>query len=401
MGKSVEDFVADEIMTWWETCWSKCSMWMNCALNFVQDNSSWYYYFCHILNEFLITIPVLLLVTACLIVRGRWRTPMPCICDFATAVQAYHRDGTRVPQDYQANGLFRLFIKRHDEYDDGFRYPPSCDSVNLIVTFMLLYLYVVGIKKLIVFLAQIMNENFTVRVLEYKPVLHYTNTNYFFFIRARSTGGKPTIRLHKSCELQVLRIECTTIKGTRSYKKERSDTVTTIGANGGIDVNIATGLIGGNMGATFVNERHLTVDSTFEREITMTTASVGFLWSYDKPIPSGGLEVKVRLEEDDQVIGRVYFYEKKPNATCEYEFSYAGSRRIKADLADAILEMITELWDSSVTLVKKNKDALFLIFQVVAVAYMVANLLLPLASLHVVSIANSLKDTWHLIVIAK
>jgi hypothetical protein len=331
---------------------------------------------------------------------------MPCICDFATAVQVYHQDGTRVPQDNQANRLFRLFRKRHEDFDDGFRYPPSCDNVNLIVTFMLLYLYVVGIKKLIVFLAQIMNENFTVRVLEYKPVLHYTNTNYFFFIRARSTGGKPTIRLHKSCELQVLRIECTTIKGVKSHKKERSDTVTTIGANGSSDVAITTGLnggklIGGNMGATFVNERHLTVDSTFEREITMTTASVGFLWSYDKPIPSGGLEVKVRLEEDDQVIGRVYFYEKKHNVTCEYEFSYAGSRRIRADLADAILEMITELWDSSVNLVKKNKDALFLIFQVVAIAYMVANLLLPLASSHVVNIANSLKDTWHLIVIAK
>jgi hypothetical protein len=63
--------------------------------------------------------------------------------------------------------------------------------------------------------------------------------------------------------------------------------------------------------------------------------------------------------------------------------------------------MITELLDSSVTLVKKNKDVLFRIFQVVAVAYMVANLLLPLASSHVVSIADSLKDTWHLIVIAE
>jgi hypothetical protein len=328
---------------------------------------------------------------------------MPCISDFATAMRAYHQDGsTRDPKDNQANGLFRSFGKRHEEFDDGFRYPPSCDNVNLIITFMLLYLYVVGIKKLFVFLAQLMNENFTVRVLEYKPVLHYTKTNHFFSIRARSTGGKPTIRLHKSCELQVLRIECTTIKGVRSHRNERNDTVTTIGANGGIDIgNITTGLIGGHVGASVVNETKRTVDSTFEREITMTTASVGFLWSYDKPIPSGGLEVKVRLEEDDQVIGRVYFYEKEHNATCEYEFSYAGSRRIKSDLASAILDMVTELWGSSVTFVKKNKDVLFLIFQVVAVAYMVANLLLPLASSHVVSIADSLKDTWHLIVIAK
>jgi hypothetical protein len=378
-------------------------MWINCVFNFVQDNSSWYYYLCRILDEFLITIPVMLLVTACLVVRGRWRAPMSCVCDFATAVQAYHEDGTRVPQDNQANGIFRLFGKRrHEEFDDGFRYPPSCDN-SLILSFMLLYLYVVGIKKLIVFLAQIMNENFTVRVLEYKPLLHYTKTNYFFFIRAKSSGGKPTIRLHKSCELQVLRIECTTIKGVKSQKKESYDTVTTIGANGGVDVGIPTGLIGGNMGATFVNESHRTVDSTFEREITMTTASVGFPWSYSKPIPSGGIEVKVRLEEDDQVIGRAYFYEKNPSTSCdyEYEYSYAGNRRIKAAVACAITDMITELWDSSVTLVKKNRDALFLIFQVVAVAFMVANLLLPLASSHVVSIADSLKDTWHLIVIAE
>jgi hypothetical protein len=147
-------------------------MWMNCVFDFVQDNSSWYYYVCRIMDEFLITIPVLLLVTACLVVRGRLRAPMPCISDFATAMRAYHQDGsTRDPKDNQANGLFRSFGKRHEEFDDGFRYPPSCDNVNLIITFMLLYLYVVGIKKLFVFLAQLMNENFTVRVLEYKPVL--------------------------------------------------------------------------------------------------------------------------------------------------------------------------------------------------------------------------------------
>jgi len=362
----------------------------------VRDNLvDWYFLFYHILHDFVLTPYVMVFVTGTLVVRGRLRTPMPCMCDLAIGVLEYHEEGMRLSTPETYSLMFYRWMQQHEDmHKNDSSMPDSCDAMSLGVIIMMSYLYAVGIKKLIVFVAEIMDENFTVKVLEFEPVVVYNTKKFFFSLRVREDSKKtktPTIRLDKSCELQVLRIECTTIKQMKKKTDEQKETQNEIGGNVGVGLN-NTGV---NPNFEYIHKTSRTVQSTFKHEVVKSYASVGCPWQY-KNVPEGGIEVKVRLEEDDQVIARAYFYDNGTDIDGNYEFkfSYSDNRRLKSTLAQSIIKMIVGFWTSTEELVRKNREMLFHIFYVVAAVFMVGNVLVPLVSSQIISIADSLKDTW-------
>jgi hypothetical protein len=151
---------------------------------------------------------------------------------------------------------------------------------------------------------------------------------------------------------------------------------------GGGDMKVSAGKL---------DEESVVLDSGYKRVVTTCHASVDFPWTYEGGIPKGGIEVKVRLEEDDKVIERVYFH---VGGWCTYEFCFSGRRRLNSAIGDEILNMTKDLWVSVKQLVIANKDFLFLNFHVVAGSYLVANLLVPSIAAHVRSIVDNLQKSW-------
>jgi hypothetical protein len=334
-----------------------------------------------------LVLPVALL----LVVKGRSCRPMPCICDL---LWNYPNDGMSVTDEilvYLKN--FSTWTSDNEDQNKGFRLPPSCDVLNTVLTVSLLLFVGFVLMKLKVFLNECMRpfwekwtgkvaEQFTVKVLHmYHPVK--SEADYWFSWRRKSERKvKPTIRLDKSCELQVLQIECTEFREVKKDASAESSLTKSLNIQG--DVKAQGGGAGARLNASLNRGQNVQTksNSTFERVITNCDASVGYPWTYERSIPKGGIEVKVRLEEDVRVINTVYFNESGG----VYEYHFSGSRRLNSAFFDAIFDMIKDLW---VHLVIANKDFLFLILRVVTGSYLVANFLIPSIAMHVDNLQKS------------
>jgi hypothetical protein len=124
-----------------------------------------------------------------------------------------------------------------------------------------------------------------------------------------------------------LHIECTKLREVKKDATAESSHTKSCNVKGDAKApgNALGGGAGGRLNASFNTAKDVQTksNSTFEPLITNCEASVGYPWTYECSIPKGGIEVKVRLEEDVRVIKRVYFDESGGM----YEFYFSGSRR--------------------------------------------------------------------------
>ena len=175
-----------------------------------------------------------------------------------------------------------------------------CQPIDFIwVPFVLLYcwlFYNSVIRRYFLLLVSLLGENLTVPALYYKLVDRHGGGF------STNSSTQPQITVDASYQLQVLRITFTSVKSLET--KERVEELKKQEGQVLAEVKAAptSGLVGVQAGVEFSAETTAQIIYTFCQEVQEYTAVVGSAWKYSGNLPDGGIQVEVRLREDDHVI---------------------------------------------------------------------------------------------------
>jgi hypothetical protein len=355
---------------------------------------SWRQLFQHVAVTF---VPIV----ACIgfTMRGR-RRPVACLCDVCDSILAYQQASWKTGMGEETKksllGKIAMLLPEPDRSAESSFFPSSCKFVDLFSGILMIACFCrlghVLYRSFGMFVLESISESSTVRDLKHIPEHdeEHGPSGWLWDTGKKKPGCK--IKLHATCELQVLVIRCITLDAVAFKVKEQTTRRTEVGTEASLSPTDPT-----DIAFTAKYEEETITDTNYARRVVKTqTVFLGNPWKLkDTEIPVGGVEVQVVQPDDDDALIATFFFPKgSKNPT--YVFMPNG-RRLKSSIKKGVYDAFDEFYKSCVQTCERSKNVFFLALQSL-IGLLVAIIFFPRASSMIVDVVTSLKTCWRDIV---